>query len=151
MKEDTLLGPVLPSDAVLRQLVQQPLQLLAFLQGQLGFCLAEPARLLLLQLLLPHHLHFALDGVHRPLIQAVNRDILILKQRSEILGLSFFLPFLLVSIEEVVDVSRTHRFELFFLIMADLFGGLVKQSFKHDFVMFDAGSSEIKNFNDLLL
>ena len=50
-----------------------------------------------------------------------------------------------------MDVSRTHRFELFFLIMADLFGGLVKQSFKHDFVMFDAGSSEIKNFNDLLL
>ena len=50
-----------------------------------------------------------------------------------------------------MDVSRAHGFELFFLVVANLFCGLVKQSFKHDFVVFDAGSSEIKNFNDLLL
>ena len=79
VKEDALLGPVLSPNAVLRQLVQQPLQLLPLFQGQLGFCLAEPARFLFLQLLLPHHLHLAFDCVHRPLVQTVDRNILILK------------------------------------------------------------------------
>ena len=49
-----------------------------------------------------------------------------------------------------MDVSGAHGLELFFLIVADLSGSLVEKSFKHDFVVFDAGSGEIKNLDYLL-